>query len=100
MKQFRCFKYETVEQEDEEAVVAKKIVESAKLTNTEKQTIVKARIGQGKFRSDLIEKYDGKCIIIFDVRPFFRVVRVLKLFCNICVIIAEMKNVLKEDDAA
>ena len=63
LKQFRCFRYETVEPDPNDQITATDIVEKALVLNTEKQTIVKARIGQGKFRTDLIEKYDGKCVV-------------------------------------
>ncbi|WP_167468522.1 HNH endonuclease [Cupriavidus plantarum] len=32
-----------------------------KLTDTEKEAIRKARVGQGRFRTDLIRKWNGKC---------------------------------------
>lgn len=44
---------------DIEALLAK----ISKLEETEKQTIVKTRIGQGIFKDLLIDKYNGKCCI-------------------------------------
>ena len=40
----------------------KKISENVNISTTERESIVKARIGQGKFREQLLEKY-GSCII-------------------------------------
>ena len=39
-----------------------KISENVNISKTERESIVKARIGQGKFREQLLEKY-GSCII-------------------------------------
>lgn len=53
---------------------AEKIIEDIKtdtnLKQTEKDAIIKARIGQGNFRKLLISKYDGKCIVtgLSDIR--------------------------------
>ncbi|MBO7484798.1 MAG: HNH endonuclease [Spirochaetaceae bacterium] len=34
-----------------------------KITKTEREAIINARIGQGVFRDQLIKKYDGRCIV-------------------------------------
>lgn len=39
------------------------IEDNAKITETEREAIVTARVGQGIFRESLIKKYDGRCII-------------------------------------
>ncbi|MBR6155092.1 MAG: HNH endonuclease [Treponema sp.] len=39
------------------------IEQTQKLTKTEREAVVKARIGQGVFREDLIKKYNGKCVV-------------------------------------
>lgn len=41
----------------------KKIIEDSKIKNTEKEIIIKARIGQGLFRQQLLDKYHNRCII-------------------------------------
>lgn len=41
----------------------KAIEDNNKIKNTEKEAIIKARIGQGTFRLQLLEKYNNKCII-------------------------------------
>ena len=39
------------------------IGESAKITKTEREAVINARIGQGIFREQLIKKYAGRCIV-------------------------------------
>lgn len=41
----------------------KRIKEDSKIKNTEKEIIIKARIGQGAFRQQLLDKYHNRCII-------------------------------------
>ena len=43
--------------------LSKAVEEEKFLTQTEKKSIIKSRIGQGLFRKKLLEKYDSKCII-------------------------------------
>lgn len=38
-------------------------IERAPLPETEKQRIIQSRIGQGRFRSDLLEIWDGRCAV-------------------------------------
>ena len=62
LKWFRSY----VESNVFDVVVAKieekKIIENVNISTTERESIVKARIGQGKFREQLLAKY-GSCII-------------------------------------
>ena len=64
LKQFRCFVLDTIDSIDEKEI---QIVESIKanktIEETEKEALVKSRVGQGDFRKSLIEKYDGKCVV-------------------------------------
>lgn len=39
------------------------IGDSTKITKTEREAIINARVGQGVFRDLLIKKYDGRCIV-------------------------------------
>lgn len=39
------------------------IDDSKKITKTERESIINARIGQGVFRNQLLKKYDGRCIV-------------------------------------
>ncbi len=65
LKQFRCFVLDTIDSIDEKEI---QIVESIKadkaLEKTEKEALVKSKVGKGDFRKSLIEKYDGKCVVI------------------------------------
>lgn len=63
LKQFRFFLREYIEDDAEEKKIVCTILESKQLNATEKQMVIKSRIGQGKFRENLVEKYDGKCIV-------------------------------------
>lgn len=69
LKQFRCFAYEFSEDVVAEKQIEDEIAQSKQLTETEKQMIIKARIGQGKYRNNLIEKYDSKCIVTGIDKP-------------------------------
>jgi len=63
LKQFRYFTLENVEKDEEEMLIVRSVSESVELTETEKKTIIKARVGQGNYRKKLLEKYDEKCIV-------------------------------------
>lgn len=62
LKNFQAFKKSTQGIGKSDNAV-KEIQENTKLSNTEKEAIIKARVGQGTFRSCILKKYDGKCII-------------------------------------
>lgn len=47
----------------EEVKVLKKIQDDGDLSETEKQTQIQARVGQGKFRNNVIKRAGGKCEI-------------------------------------
>jgi len=63
LKQFRFFLREYVEDDVEEQKIEGTILESKHLTVTEKQMLIKSRIGQGIFRDSLLKKYEGKCVV-------------------------------------
>lgn len=46
-----------------DTVYEKFIEDTTKISDTERQAVVSARIGQGLFREKLIKKYDGRCIV-------------------------------------
>lgn len=54
---------EYVEDDVEEQKIEGTILESKHLTVTEKQMLIKSRIGQGIFRDSLLKKYEGKCVV-------------------------------------
>lgn len=64
LKQFRYFILDCVDASDKkELEIVKSIEEDTTIKATEKQAIVKSRIGQGEFRKQLINKYAGKCVV-------------------------------------
>lgn len=63
LKQFRYFTLDSEEDTKQEQQIVQEITQEQFLTETEKETIIKARMGQGKYRRLLLEKYDSKCIV-------------------------------------
>ncbi len=63
LKRFRCYKFYNTDLGIQEVAEESLIKEDNSLTETEKETIIKARRGQGKFREALINKYSHKCIM-------------------------------------
>lgn len=63
LKQFRYFTLDSEEDTQQEQQIVQEITQEQFLTETEKETIIKARVGQGKYRKLLLEKYDRKCIV-------------------------------------
>lgn len=63
LKRFRCYRYLNTDIGIQEVVEETLVMENENLTKTEKEVIVKARRGQGKFRESLINKYDNRCIM-------------------------------------
>ena len=60
LKHFRCFLNSLCSQIDDYAFPADEL---KTISVTERETIVKSRIGQGLFREKLLKKYNGKCMI-------------------------------------
>ena len=63
LKQFRYFTLEGVDDDEDERYIVKQISESNSINKTEKQAIIKSRVGQGLYRANLMKKYDGKCVV-------------------------------------
>lgn len=64
MKQFRLFILDSFDEVDLKATeIIEAINKNPDISNTEKQALIKSRIGQGYFRKSLMKKYEGKCII-------------------------------------
>ncbi|MBR6528352.1 MAG: HNH endonuclease [Lachnospiraceae bacterium] len=63
LKQFRMFRKVETTENVEASDVVNAIEGYRDLQETERNAIVKARVGQGSFRKDLLKKYDNKCII-------------------------------------
>ena len=63
LKQYRLFRnVEPVEIVDHDEVTSV-IEDYANLKETEREAVVKSRIGQGLFRKELIKKYNSSCVI-------------------------------------
>ena len=63
LKQYRLFRnIEAVEVVDHDEVTSV-IEDYANLKETERDAVVKSRIGQGVFRKELIKKYNSSCVI-------------------------------------
>ena len=56
LKQFRYFIIDTAQYIDEDIII---LVDNV----TERLSSIKTRIGQGMYRKNLMEKYNGKCVI-------------------------------------
>lgn len=63
LKQFRFFSNSTVDPNETLVADLAKVNNDKTINQTERQALTKARIGQGKFRDSLLEKYEGKCIV-------------------------------------
>ena len=63
LKRYRCFKYLNTDLGIQEAAEEAIVKNDSTLTVTEKETIVKARRGQGSYRDKLIKKYNHSCIM-------------------------------------
>lgn len=64
LKQYRYFVLDTIDGVDtKELEIVDSIEANTDITKTEKEALIKSRIGQGKFRKSLFEKYDGKCVV-------------------------------------
>jgi len=63
LKKFRCYVCQRGTIGVSETNEEKKILSDNKITKTERETIVKARIGQGPYRDQLMAKFGGRCLI-------------------------------------
>ena len=63
LKHFRLFVFTVNGSQKSEAIEVSKIEKDITLSKTEKEAIVKARIGQGLYRDKLLKKYSDGCII-------------------------------------
>lgn len=63
LKQFRSFKTSFDESESDSDNVVKQLKNATNISVTEKESLIKSRVGQGKFRESLMNRYNGSCII-------------------------------------
>lgn len=62
LKQYRYFCLDTSDSDEAYENIVQSLNESS-LTQTEKESIIKARIGQGQYRKGLLNKYEHRCIV-------------------------------------
>ena len=62
LKQYRLFALDCVANESDELALVDAIKNSS-LQSTEKEAVIKARIGQGTYRENLMKKYNSTCIM-------------------------------------
>lgn len=63
LKRYRCYVFHNTDLGQKEVEEIENLQKDIKLTETEKETLIKARKGQGLFRDKLKEKYNNRCII-------------------------------------
>lgn len=63
LKHFLAFIKDTKSNISENTSELEEIKNDKKLNVTEKEALIKSRVGQGSFRNKIIQKYDGKCIV-------------------------------------
>lgn len=62
LKQYRLFALDCVANESDELALVDAI-QNSPLRSTEKEAVIKARIGQGTYRENLMKKYNSTCIM-------------------------------------
>ncbi len=62
LKQYRLFALDCVANESDELALVDAIKNSS-LRSTEKEAVIKARVGQGTYRENLMKKYNSACIM-------------------------------------
>ena len=63
LKRYRCYKYLNSDRGIQEEVEEASVINDTTITATEKETIIKARRGQGAYREKILAKYNGTCIM-------------------------------------
>ncbi len=63
LKQFRSYKSMSCEKETDYQQIIDNIQKDTSISVTEKEALIKSRVGQGKFRQSLLKKYNETCII-------------------------------------
>lgn len=74
LKRYRYYRYMNYgeiddEMDDENKDIINKLLDNQSLEDTTKKQVIKVRVGQGKFRKRLIEKYHGTCVITGLANP-------------------------------
>lgn len=61
LKQYRAFRNDAPDVIDQALVSS--IINAPNITSTERDEIIKARVGQGAFRKGILQKYNSRCVI-------------------------------------
>lgn len=81
IKHYRCFVSDSFESTADNSSLIDEIKNDESISQTEKDAIIKARIGQGKFRQQLFEKYNGACIVTGIDLPKLLIASHIKPWC-------------------
>ena len=63
LKHYRCFLYSLDDNNETVSVIEQRIMNDTSISVTQRESIVKSRVGQGIFRSRILNKYCKKCMI-------------------------------------
>ncbi len=63
LKQFRSYRTTTEEADVISQAVIDVITKDTQISVTERDSLIKSRVGQGAFRTTLLEKYKGACVV-------------------------------------
>lgn len=63
LKQFRSYRTTLIETEAVNQAAIDIIANDTNISDTERESLIKSRIGQGSFRSALLKKYHGACVV-------------------------------------
>ena len=63
LKQFRSYRTTLIETEAVNQTAIDIIANDTNISDTERESLIKSRIGQGSFRSALLKKYHGACVV-------------------------------------
>lgn len=63
LKQFRSYRTTLIKTEAVNQAAIDIIANDTNISDTERESLIKSRIGQGSFRSALLKKYHGACVV-------------------------------------
>lgn len=63
LKHYRCFLHAYGDDGETVSILEQQIMHDTSISVTQRESIVKSRVGQGLFRSRILNKYNGKCLI-------------------------------------
>lgn len=63
LKHYRCFLYAYGDDVETVSMMEHRIMNDVSISVTQRESIVKSRVGQGIFKSRILNKFNGKCLI-------------------------------------